>query len=358
MDFKDRVLQLSAQVAKQQPNIKTEEATKNALILPFIQALGYDVFNLEEVDPEYICDVGIKKGEKVDYAIMFNGKPCMLFECKMAGADLDKAHFSQLYRYFSVTEARFGILTNGVEYRFFTDLDDPNRMDAKPFLTFNVLDPREPLIEELKKFSKGSFDVETILSTASQLKYTNEMKRIFAKQLTDPDEDFVRFFAKQIHAGVFTANVREQFSALTKLAFRQFINEQITERLTTAIKNADPTPAPAEPESNGEGQPVVVTSEEERDAYLIVRAILREVVDVKRVVMRDTQSYCGILLDDNNRKPIARLHFNYGKKYIGVFDANRQEERLPITSIDDIYKHADRIKASIGFYEPAVANPN
>ncbi|MCI0350750.1 MAG: type I restriction enzyme HsdR N-terminal domain-containing protein [Acidobacteriales bacterium] len=358
MDFRDRVLQLTTQVSKQLPNIKTEEATKNALILPFIQVLGYDVFNLEEVTPEYIADVGIKKGEKVDYAIMYDGKPCMLFECKMTNADLESAHFSQLYRYFSVTEARFGILTNGTEYRFFTDLDKPNRMDEKPFLIFDVLDPKDTLIEELKKFAKGAFDVEVILSTATQLKYTNEIKRIFAKQLTEPDEDFIRFFAKQLHPGMFSSTIREQFTTFTKLGFRQFINEQITDRLTTALKSEE-TAAPevAESEPNG-GQPVIVTSDDERDAYLIIRAILREVVDVKRVVMRDTQSYCGILLDDNNRKPIARLHFNSGKKHLGVFDANKQEERISISTIDDIYRHADRIKASVSFYDVPSADPN
>ncbi len=357
MDFKDRILYLAAQIPSQLPNIKTEEATKNALIMPFIQALGYDVFNLNEVNPELVADVGVKKGEKVDYAIMRDGKPIILFECKTANTNLEHdSKLSQLYRYFSVTEVRFGVLTNGVEYRFFTDLEAPNRMDTKPFLVFNMLDIKEPLIDELKKFTKGTFDVEQILSTASQLKYSNEIKRLLAKQLAEPEEEFVRLFASQVYHGRITPAVREQFQTIVKQAFRQFVNEQITERLTSALKEeteAEEEAAEIEPAEK------VTTTDEEHEAFLIVRAILREVVDVRRVVMRDTQSYCGVLLDDNNRKPICRLHLNGSRKYLGVFDAQKQEERLPIETIDDIYKHAERVKAVIALYEitPAAASP-
>lgn len=118
MDFIDRINELAARIPKQLDYCTTEEATKNALVLPFINALGYDIFNPTEVLPEFTADVGIKKGEKVDYAILQNGKPIMLFECKWSGADLSKAHVSQLYRYFNVVpDVRFGILTNGIRHK-------------------------------------------------------------------------------------------------------------------------------------------------------------------------------------------------------------------------------------------------
>src|SRR5690242_20022349 len=179
MDFIDRIRELSAQIPKikTQGLIKTEEGTKNALVMPFINALGYNVFDPTEVTPELIADVGVKKGEKVDYAILKDGKPIILFECKCCGTNLNDVHASQLYRYFSVTDARFGILTDGVVYHFFTDLEDKNKMDNKPFLIFDMLDIKEPLIEELKKFTKAAFDVDQIMSTASELKYTNAIKR-------------------------------------------------------------------------------------------------------------------------------------------------------------------------------------
>ena len=140
MDFIDQVRALASRVSTAKDSVSTEEATKNAMIMPFIQLLGYDVFNPSEVTPELVADVGTKKGEKVDYAILRDGKPIMLFECKKAGGDLHINHASQLFRYFHVTEARFAVLTNGLTYRFFTDLEKPNKMDEKPFFEFNILD--------------------------------------------------------------------------------------------------------------------------------------------------------------------------------------------------------------------------
>ena len=114
MDFIEQLHALSAKVQKQKDTIQTEEATKNAFILPFISALGYDVFDPCEVVPEFTADVGIKKGEKADYAIFHDGKVIVLLECKKCGTDLSSCHASQLYRYFSVTEARIAILCDGI----------------------------------------------------------------------------------------------------------------------------------------------------------------------------------------------------------------------------------------------------
>ena len=133
--------------------------------------------------PEFTADVGTKRGEKVDYAILQEGKPILLFECKQCGVDLDASHASQLYRYFSVTEARIAVLTNGLMYRFYTDLDNPNQMDSKPFLEINMLDVQAPLVDELKKLSKSTFDLDTMLTTASELKYTREIRLLMEEQL-------------------------------------------------------------------------------------------------------------------------------------------------------------------------------
>jgi hypothetical protein len=364
MDFIDQIRELSARIPKQLPHIQTEEATKNALVMPFISALGYNVFDPTEVTPELHADVGLKKGEKVDYAVLRDGKPIILFECKDHRADLSKEHASQLYRYFSVTEARFSVLTNGIVYWFYTDLDAPNKMDAKPFFEFNLLDIKEQDVEELKRFSKSAFDLNGILTTASELKYLREIKRIMADQLQAPSEEFVKFFASQVYSGKMTQAVREKFTQMTRKALMQFINDQINERLKTALASDPVSIAEKPPElpavrngTNGAEPPSgngVVTTEEETEAFYIIRAILREMVPVKRIVLRDVQSYCGILLDDNNRKPICRLWFNTAQKYIGFFDTaadNTKEERVPITHIDDVYKHAERFKATLARYE-------
>ena len=212
MDFIDELRTLAARIPKQIEHLQTEEATKHALVMPFIRALGYDVFDPTEVNPEYIADVGIKKGEKVDYVILLDGKPIILFECKSHNADLDRQHPTQLYRYFSVLAARFAVLTNGINYKFFTDLEEPNKLDSKSFFEFNMLDIHDAGVEELKKFTKAAFNLDQNLNAAMELKYTKEIKRIMAEQFASPSEELVRLFASQIYTGKLTAQVRRNLS--------------------------------------------------------------------------------------------------------------------------------------------------
>lgn len=358
MDLIDKLREISVRIPKQLAVIQTEEATKNAFVMPFIAALGYNVFDPMEVTPELHADIGTKKGEKVDYAILKDDKPIMLFECKWHGADLSKEHASQLYRYFSVTDARFSVLTNGILYWFYTDLDAPNKMDTKPFFEFNLLDIREQDVEELKKFTKSVFDLSGILTTASELKYTREIKRIMGEQIQDPSEDFVKLFASQVYTGKMTQKVRDQFTQSVRRALNQFINDQINERLKNAL-GTDIKVAPIEQPATSsmdvidtkDQGPSTTTTAEELEGYYIIKAILREQIDVKRVSLRDQQTYCGVLLDDNNRKPLARLWFNGTQKQLGLFDnEQRKEVKVVITGLDELYRHADRLRATLGFY--------
>ncbi len=208
MDFKDEIKQFGERAEKLKLQINTEEATKNAFIMPFIKTLGYDVFNPLEVVPEFVADIGIKKGEKVDYAILRDGLPMILVECKHWSENLD-VHNSQLFRYFHTTKAKFGMLSNGIIYRFYTDLVEANKMDEKPFLEFNVTDIKDNQIEELKKFHKSYFDIDNIVNTASELKYMGELKAAIHSDFQNPSENFVRHFGKQIYNGVLTAKVME-----------------------------------------------------------------------------------------------------------------------------------------------------
>lgn len=358
MDFKDQIKQLSDRVAKMKDSIQTEEATKNALVMPFLNMLGYDVFNPFEVVPEFISDIGTKKGEKVDYAIMreLNGQlePCMLIECKHWNQSLT-LHDNQLLRYFHVTKARFGILTNGIIYRFYTDLEEPNKMDAKPFLELNLLDLRDNQVEEVKKFSKSYFDVDSIISTASELKYMGELKGLIHQEMSNPSDSIVRYFAKQVYSGQLTAKMMEYFTNLVRKSFQHSLSDQITDRLKTALVQEELTVQPATsepipvPNQEKEG-PNVVTTAEELEGFYIVRAILRPHISANRIVHRDAQSYFAILLDDNNRKPICRLHFNGQKKYIGIMDADKRETRHELQSLDSIYDHAEALQQTIVSY--------
>lgn len=193
LDFIEKLRNLATRIEKQKDRIETEEATKQAFILPVIQFLGYDIWDPDEVVPEFTADVGTKKGEKVDYAIMRDGKPIILMECKKASVELDQSHMSQLYRYFSVVEARVAILTNGIQYHFYTDVDHANKMDSKPFLEMDMLNLQENQVAQVKKMAKDSFDVENMLSSAAEPKYTHKTQKILAKQLEDPDEVKVVF---------------------------------------------------------------------------------------------------------------------------------------------------------------------
>ena len=360
MDFIDRIRDLASVAPKQLEYCLTEEATKTALVMPFINALGYNVFDPREVVPEFVADIGIKKGEKIDYAIFLNQTPIMFFECKWSGADLNQVHASQLYRYFAaVQQVRFGILTNGVLYRFFTDLDAPNRMDDKPFFEFNLLNFQDRHIEQLKKFTKSAFHLEDILTTASELKYTAAIGKLIAQEFDEPSDNFVRYFATQVYSGRMTQPVRDQFTDITKRALNRYLNDRINELLTSAMKVSpaagkpagEPEPEETTGEEQAEPKKQITTTAEEMEGLFAVKSVLRGTIDVKRVQMRDTKSYCGILLDDNNRQPICRLYLEREQKYIGIFDDGRNEQRLPIGGVDDIYTYSEAIVNRVKLYE-------
>jgi hypothetical protein len=347
MDFIDQIKGIVQQIQKLREQILTEEATKNAFVMPFINALGYNVFNPMEVCPEFTADVPGLKGEKVDYAIIMDGSPTILIECKWCGGSLENPrHSSQLHRYFHTTSAKFSILTNGIVYRFYTDTEKPNIMDEKPFFEFNMLDFNESTISELKRFSKSTFNPDELEDAAKTLLYTKEIKRLMAEQLVEPSPEFVKFFASQVYSGRLVASVAEKFTEITKRSLREFINERITERLAAAI-NVDSTTTPETQDAESESsldEEGIVTTEEELEAFHIVKAILREVVDIGRIQHKDTRSYFGINLDGKVSKTICRLRFFPNKKSIAILDAEGKEAKKLISSLDEIYGVAGILK--------------
>ncbi|NPD17564.1 restriction endonuclease [Xinfangfangia sp. D13-10-4-6] len=339
---------LTDRVQQHANTMLTEEAVKTAVVLPFLQALGYDVFNPGEVIPEFTADAVGKKGEKVDYAIKLDDQVRILIECKPISTNLDKVHLAQLYRYFSVTSAKFAILTNGRFFHFHSDLEEPNKLDSRPFFTFDISEPNSQVLAELKKFEKAGFDVDGILANAERLKYTSALKSEITKQIENPSEEFIRLLASSVHEGRFTAAVIDQYRGLVKSAFREVIRESVQDRLSSALAKTEATADPVEEvviQADGD----IVTTPEEAEGFLIVKAIVSAVMKPSRVVMRDQKSYCGILADDNNRRPLARLHFNRSTKYIGLFDGET-EERIVIEDLDDIYTHAERLRQTATKY--------
>jgi len=357
MDLIDRLTDLSSRVERQRDSVGTEEAAKTAFVLPFLQALGYDVFNPSEVVPEFTADHGVKKGEKVDYAIKLEEQIMMLIECKPFGAELHAKYAGQLYRYFGVTDARFAILTDGARYLFYSDLERANRMDERSFFDFDLLDFNETRVEELKQFAKAHFDLDNILSTASNLKYRRALKAEIAAEFKNPGEDFVRLFAGRVYSGRLTSSVKEEFTGLTQEACREYIRDRVNDRLKTAFEtdvsvsasadaevSVDTNGEPTEPKRDG-----IVTTPEEWQAYRIIQAIAAQATDPDRIAMRDAKSYCAILFDDNNRRPICRLHFGVQKNFVTIFVPDG-EQRVELEKITDIYRHAKEIGRAVKQY--------
>jgi len=213
-------------------------------------------------------------------------------------------------------------LTNGVQWWFFTDLDNKNKMDDKPFFRFDLRNYDASDLSELEKFSAAQFSIDGILSAASDLKFRSLIADQVRLEMSSPSDDLVKLIAKRVHSGNMTADVKARFSTLLTEAFRDVVREQVRQSLSNALARSDVnspsiqsnliTPSPL-PSTQSE------TTEEEMDGFRIIRAISAQSVDPKRIVIRDAASYCAVLFDDNNRKPIARLYLNGSKKRIGLF---------------------------------------
>ncbi|MDR1461471.1 MAG: type I restriction enzyme HsdR N-terminal domain-containing protein [Campylobacteraceae bacterium] len=353
VDFKDQIKALGERVAKLKEQVLTEEATKTAFIMPFIRELGYDIFNPAEVVPEFVADIGKKQGEKIDYAILKDNEPILLIECKTAGNDLNVNNESQLLRYFHTTKAKFAILTNGIEYRFYTDLVEKNKTDEKPFFVFDITRIKDNQIDELKKFHKSYFDFNTILSAANELKYTSELRQLMNNEISNPSPDFVKHFVKQIYHWPITQKILERFTGLVKKSFQQHLNDIVTDRLQVALNKETAEQQKIQEESKKESEldAKIVTTQEELDAFYIIRAILCSKVKLERVAHRDAQSYFAILFDDNNRKTICRLYLTSTRKQIGIFDSEKKETKFELENIENIYSYADKLLSVVEFYD-------
>jgi hypothetical protein len=342
MDFNESIKQFAERVSTLKNSINTEEATKMSLIVPLFQILGYDVFNPTEFCPEYTADVGLKKGEKVDYAILEDGKPSILIECKSCSENLTK-HSSQLFRYFGTTTAKFGILTNGIVYKFYTDLEEMNKMDLVPFLEIDMENLKDSSINELKKFCKDNFDKDKIFSTAEELKYSSLIKAVLSSDMDAPSEDFVKYILSRVYEGQRTQRIVEKFTPVVKKTFSSFINEIVNNKISSALH--DDEAEDLEPVEDVIDEPVskIITSDEEIEAFYIVRGILAGTVPVEDIVYRDTESYFGVLYKDNNRKPICRINLDTKNKQLLIPDENKKFERIYIESLNDIYKYKQQL---------------
>jgi len=310
MGFKEDLQKLAVQVRERMEYVTNEETTKHALVIPFIQVLGYDVFNPLEVRAEYDADFGKrkKKGEKVDYAIFKDGKPIIFIEVKSVTENLDN-YDAQLARYFNaVPEVKLAILTNGVEYKFFTDLSMDNIMDDKPFFTFNILNIKETDIETLQRFKKERFDSEELVKHAEELVYMSALNEKLKDLLKNPSDDFIRFLIKDITNIRVTSNVIERFRPLVKKAISNAILDMVSQSLgkseeegtskdiESAKKESSKKDEKSENvEDKDKPKRQIITTEEELKAYELVKEILKENNrDISQVNYKDTVNYFSI----------------------------------------------------------------
>jgi len=349
VDLATRILELQKRTIEHREVLLTEEAAKTALVMPFLQSLGYDVFNPSEVVPEFTADVGTKKGEKVDYAICNGGKVTILIECKPSTSELNINHAAQLFRYFSVTDARLAVLTNGVNYQFYSDVEKPNKMDDKPFFTFSMDAIKPNDIRTLEKFGKSAFDIEKIVQEAGSLKIQSLLRKEIEKEFAEPSEEFIRMMASRVHDGRLTPAVKESFGRMLGATIGLVIRDLVNDRLSNALNASSPlgTDDASDAVGSETTEEGVVTTPDEISGFHIIQAIASRLIDPKRVIIRDAKSYCAILLDDNNRKTIARMHFNgITTKYLGTF-TGKDEQRNLISELTQIYQFAPQIEARL-----------
>ena len=366
MTFKDDIQKLSVQVKERKEYITNEEMTKQSLIIPFIQILGFDVFNPIEIRPEYSADFGIKKGEKVDYALFKENEPIIFIEAKSVNENLNN-HDAQLARYFNSTkEVKLAILTNGVEYKFFTDLNANNVMDDTPFLNINLLEIKESDIESLNKLRKENFDKDSLITYAEELVYTSTLNESLRRLFSNPSDDFVRFIVKDFSEMRITSNVIERFRPLVKKAISNAVLDIVSKGLyqqeTLTIKkeeniNNDSVSRDdlSEVEIGNKVQKGIITTENELKGFNIVKDILeKNNRDISEINYKDTTNYFSVYLrnttrwiirfnlDASKKNVMTKLPVEYAKniclnKEIEQAPKGIGESRVYINSIDELY---------------------
>ncbi|MDR2270899.1 MAG: hypothetical protein LBF27_08340 [Sphingobacterium sp.] len=226
----------------------------------------------------------------------------------------------------------------------------------KPFFTLDLSNLKDSNLKILEKFTKNGFHLEGILNSAEGLKYIKAIRKELETELQEPSDEFVKLLVSKFFSKPLTASRMVAFKDYTKKAITSSINESISARLKTALTINETIPQKEEEiqpiDENSESEDKIVTTEEEMEGYQIVKAILREHVPAYRIAYRDTQSYFGILLDDNNRKPMARLHFNSSNKYLEVFSEGKDKGvKKLLNSLDEIYLYRQEITDALKNYE-------
>lgn len=336
MTFEDELRDFSKNISIKKKGITTEETTKIALILPFLKILGYNMEDPYELKAEYSADVGVKKNEKIDLAVLIENEVKMLIECKSANTKLSYNHLNQLFRYYSVSNVKIAILTNGIIYKFFTDSQNPGKMDENPFLEVDLRNLTDKKIDSLKLFTKSNFSNEKIQEHVEELKYRHDVHEILLEEIYYPSDELIKIIAKKVYPGILNKPRLKYFKKIIK------------EELIDVFEN------------NYEIEvSEITTTEEELEGFYIIKSILSEIVDSDRVTIRDRKSYCAVLFDDNQNYTICRLYFNdIDNLAVAFFDSmakdkngSRIEEKIAINKVNEIYNYKDKLLGTVMTYK-------
>ena len=365
-DFSNKMREVAERAQKHKEKVRgNEEATKNSLILPFFVALGYDVYDPAEFWPEYTADVGssrgIKNGEKVDYAILDGGAPKMLVECKAYGEKLDK-HGDQLFRYFATTSAKIGILTDGVVYRFYTDIDEDNVMDLDPFLVIDMLDLTDSAIAELEKYRKPAFDPTHVMRRAEELKHGRLIRERILNELENPSDEFVCLIIDGFYEGVKTQHVKEKYRPLLVEQFRAIVNDKVQKKFEAAISNAENTvdgdrgaltETDSLEEDSSYAEALAATGDDEisryyQEAYRVVCDILARAfgsssdASCKRTTNYMSVEFCG--------RWICKVWGQKSRLRIDICRPGNGDDRIYIDRLDDLSSYSDELIAAARYW--------
>lgn len=349
MEFIDKVREHAKRVTEQKGIVFTEEAAKTSLILPFLQMLGYDVFNAAQVIPEHIADWAEKKGEKVDYTVKVGDNTVMLIECKQAGDPLDASKENQLANYFHhLQDCSIGVLTNGVTYKFYTDLSAENIMDTDPFFVFDFSSFKEWHVKRLEMFTKENI-IKTDEINSDIIKTRNyvALSRFLKKELSEPSEDFVRFAIKQMpFIKKASESIIEEFKDHIKKAASQNQQDYFDAQIFK-LKEAQQTEQDQKPVEESPAKPTFVTTIEELQALAIIKSMLYSTVPSEKIVMRDSENYCDILTSNTR---IIRLFFNDPRILQISFPTNPAYSglgKIDIRSVEKLNDHSEKVLSTV-----------
>lgn len=347
-NIKNQLKELADRFELQKNSVLTEAQTKVSFIYPFIkEVLGFDVFDINQVEFELVADAGNKKDEKVDIALKKDGKLLVIIEAKHHKENNLDNCVNQLIRYFTFTKAKFGILTNGFTYRIYTDTSAPNIMDNHPFLEFDINTISKEQLSELENFKFDKINIEFIFDRAERLATENIVKKSIKEELKNPSKEFISLFLKKINEGKrLTDKVQMQYSEIIKESATKIIQEEVKSHLEKVqnqilIENNISNNSASEiKEAN------IETSPEETELYLIVKAITGQVVNPNEIISKDTKNYFSVMYQ-NQRQTFLRFWQTRGKISLLSNGDALEEKTFEIGSPSDLYNHMEDINKYI-----------